>query len=139
MTHPELLTSGLEELLRYDSPVRDATFRVATSPIDLHGRTIAPGDLVSLLIGSANRDETRFPLAHQLDLSRDRNEHLAFGRGPHFCVGAALARMEGLVAFRLLLDRLGDVRGMRGCAAASVVVVSLGRTGVVVVVFSVVG
>ncbi|KND37271.1 cytochrome P450 [Streptomyces acidiscabies] len=108
--HPELLESGLEELLRYDSPVREATFRAATSPVELHGRTIRPGDIVSLLIGSANRDETRFPHPDSLDLSRDPNEHLAFGRGRHFCVGAALARLEGRVAFRLLLEHLGDVR-----------------------------
>ncbi|GAA0600690.1 cytochrome P450 [Kutzneria viridogrisea] len=107
---PELMRTGVEELLRYDSPVRNATFRVAAEPISLHGNTIQSGDIVSLLIGSANRDEARFPEPDVLDLARDPNEHLAFGRGPHFCVGAALARLEGGIAFRLLLDRLGDPR-----------------------------
>lgn len=107
---PDLLGTGLDELLRYDSPVRDATFRVAAVPIQVHHQLIDAGDIVSLLIGSANRDETRFPDADRLDLTRTPNDHLAFGRGPHFCIGAALSRMEGMVAFRLLLDRLGDVR-----------------------------
>jgi cytochrome P450 len=107
---PALIRTGLEELLRYDSPVRDATFRAATEPIRLHDQLILPGDIVTLVIGSANRDETRFPDADRLDLSRTPNDHLAFGRGPHFCIGAALSKMEGSVAIRLLLDRLGDVR-----------------------------
>jgi len=108
--NPALIRTGLEELLRYDSPVRDATFRVAVAPIWVRDQVINPGDVVSLLIGSANRDEIRFPHPDRLDLERTPNEHLAFGRGPHVCIGAALSRMEGAVAFRLLLERLGDVR-----------------------------
>lgn len=107
---PALIRTGLEELLRYDSPVRDATFRAAAEPILLHDRLIQTGDIVSLLIGSANRDETRFATPDVLDLKRDPNDHLAFGRGPHFCIGAALSRIEGTVAIRMLLDRLGDIR-----------------------------
>jgi cytochrome P450 len=107
---PALIHTGLDELLRYDSPVRDSTFRVATVPMWTHGQLIEPGDIVSLLIGSANRDETRFAAADRLDLTRTPNEHLAFGRGAHFCIGTALSKMEGAIAFRLLLDRLGDVR-----------------------------
>ncbi|MFJ3779616.1 cytochrome P450 [Streptomyces sp. NPDC090075] len=130
-----LVTTAVEELLRYDSPVRDATFRCAAEPITLHGQLIGEGDIVSLLIGSANRDEARFPDADRLDLSRTPNDHLAFGYGPHFCIGAALARLEGAVAFPLLLERLGPValakpadelpwrpaRVMRGLAALPVV------------------
>ncbi|MFJ9250707.1 cytochrome P450 [Streptomyces sp. NPDC101776] len=130
-----LLTTAVEELLRYDSPVRDATFRCAAEPVTLHGQLIGEGDIVSLLIGSANRDETHFPDAGRLDLSRTPNDHLAFGYGPHFCIGAALARLEGAVAFPLLLQRLGPValakpadelpwrpaRVMRGLAALPVV------------------
>ncbi|MGW3633962.1 cytochrome P450 family protein [Streptomyces sp. NPDC005122] len=139
LTGPEagagLVASAVEELLRYDSPVRDATFRCAAEPIGLHGRVIGEGDIVSLLIGSANRDETRFTDADLLDVSRTPNDHLAFGYGPHFCIGAALARLEGSVAFPLLLERLGPVslakpadelpwrpaRVMRGLAALPVV------------------
>ncbi|QIY65253.1 cytochrome P450 [Streptomyces sp. RPA4-2] len=130
-----LVASAVEELLRYDSPVRDATFRCAAQPFTLHGRLIAEGDIVSLLIGSANRDEARFTDADLLDVSRTPNDHLAFGFGPHFCIGAALARLEGSVAFPLLLERLGPVtlakpadelpwrpaRVMRGLAALPVV------------------
>jgi cytochrome P450 len=132
---PELVGTAVEELLRYDSPVRDATFRCATKPISLHGQLIGEGDIVSLLIGSANRDGARFPDADRLDLGRTPNDHLAFGHGPHFCIGAALARLEGAVALPLLLRRLGRVqlakpadelpwrpaRVMRGLAALPVV------------------
>ncbi|MFE2302583.1 cytochrome P450 [Streptomyces sp. NPDC059445] len=107
---PELVGTAVEELLRYDSPVRDATFRCAAEPIRLHGQSIDRGDIVSLLIGSANRDEARFADADRLDVGRTPNDHLAFGHGPHFCIGAALARLEGAVAFPRLLERLGPVR-----------------------------
>ncbi|MFG1807392.1 cytochrome P450 [Streptomyces sp. NPDC049040] len=106
---PRLLGTAVEELLRYDSPVRDATFRCAAEPVPLHGRTIGEGEIVSLLIGSANRDRRRFAEPDTLDLARTPNEHLAFGYGPHFCIGAALARLEGAIAFPLLLERLGTV------------------------------
>ncbi|MCX4779087.1 cytochrome P450 [Streptomyces sp. NBC_01264] len=125
----------MEELLRYDSPVRDATFRCAAESITLHGQVIGEGDIVSLLIGSANRDGHRFPDPDRLDLGRTPNDHLAFGYGPHFCIGAALARLEGAVALPLLLQRLGRVelakpaeelpwrptRVMRGLASLPVV------------------
>ncbi|MFZ3467890.1 cytochrome P450 family protein [Streptomyces sp. 4.24] len=131
---PALWATAVEELLRYDSPVRDATFRCAAEPVGLHGRTIGEGDLVSLLIGSANRDGGRFADPDRLDVGRTPNEHLAFGYGPHFCIGAALARLEGAVALPLLLERLGRVhlakpveelswrpaRVMRGLAALPV-------------------
>ncbi|MFI5987228.1 cytochrome P450 [Streptomyces sp. NPDC051555] len=131
---PHLVTTAVEELLRYDSPVRDATFRCAAETITLHGQRVAAGDIVSLLIGSANRDEDVFPDADRLDLTRTPNDHLAFGYGPHFCIGAALARLEGILALPLLLRRLGPItlakpadeltwrptRVMRGLAALPV-------------------
>lgn len=131
---PQLVTTAVEELLRYDSPVRDATFRCAAETITLHGQTIEAGDIVSLLIGSANRDGAAFPDPDRLDLTRSPNDHLAFGYGPHFCIGAALARLEGALALPLLLRRLGPValakpaeelswrptRVMRGLAALPV-------------------
>ncbi|GAB4050599.1 cytochrome P450 family protein [Catellatospora paridis] len=103
--NPELMPTAIEELLRYDSPVRDATFRVSTAPVELAGGVIPVGAIVSLLIGSANRDGGYFAEPDRLDLARQPNDHLAFGRGPHFCIGAALARMEARVAFGLLLAR----------------------------------
>jgi cytochrome P450 len=132
---PRLVATAVEELLRYDSPVRDATFRCAAKTITLHGQQIEEGDIVCLLIGSANRDDTHFPDADRLDLGRTPNDHLAFGYGPHFCIGAALARLEGTLALPRLLHRLGPValakpvdeliwrpaRVMRGLAALPVV------------------
>ncbi|MEV7416501.1 cytochrome P450 [Streptomyces sp. NPDC089919] len=132
---PRLVATAVEELLRYDSPVRDATFRCAAETITLHGRRIEAGDIVSLLIGSANRDGTAFPDPDRLELTRTPNDHLAFGYGPHFCIGAALARLEGSLALPLLLQRLGPIslakpadelpwrptRVMRGLAALPVV------------------
>lgn len=134
-TGPGLVATAIEELLRYDSPARDATFRCAADPITLHGQQISEGDIVSLLIGSANRDDTHFPAPDRLDLGRTPNDHLSFGHGPHFCIGAALARLEGAIALPLLLQRLGSVtlakpaeqlvwrpaRVMRGLAALPVV------------------
>lgn len=106
---PHLAASAIEELLRYDAPVRKATFRVAAEPVSLHGSHIPAGDVVSLVIASANRDPDHFDRPDVLDLTRTPNDHLSLGRGPHFCIGAALARLEGQIAFPLLLDRLGDL------------------------------
>lgn len=106
---PALIGTAVEELLRYDSPARDATFHAAATPIELHGYTIGRGDIVRLLIGSANRDRRQFAEPDRLDLARRPNDHLSFGHGPHFCVGAALSRLEASIAFPLLLERLGPV------------------------------
>lgn len=102
-----LADSAVEELLRYDAPVRTGTYRAARQPIRLHGRTIPAGDVVNLVIASANRDGDHFDQPDDLDLTRNPNEHLSLGRGRHFCVGAALARLEARIAFPILLDRLG--------------------------------
>ncbi|GAB1818268.1 cytochrome P450 family protein [Herbidospora sp. RD11066] len=101
---------AVEELLRYDAPVRTATYRRAAAPIHLERGTIPAGDVVNLVIASANRDPAHFDRPDDLDLARDPNDHLSLGRGRHFCVGAALARMEARIAFPILLDRLGDAR-----------------------------
>jgi cytochrome P450 len=107
---PERLPAAIEELLRYDPPVPHATFRFAREPIEIAGVTIPPGDQVIISLAAANRDGTRFPRAEELDLRRDDPRHLAFGHGIHFCLGAPLARMEALVAFRSLLGRFPDLR-----------------------------
>ena len=105
-----LAACAVEELLRYDAPVRTATFRVAAEPVSLRGTTIPPGEVVNLVIASANRDSRHFDRADDLDLSRAPNDHLSLGRGRHFCVGAALARLEATIAFPVLLARLGHPR-----------------------------
>src|SRR3954471_7287359 len=99
---PGLAPAAVEELLRYDSPVQLAT-RVALEDIDLGGATIPRGGRVMVLLGAANRDPARFAEPDRVDLTRRDAGHLAFGHGPHFCLGNALARLEGDVALRALV------------------------------------
>jgi cytochrome P450 len=96
-----LIPQLIEEMLRYDSPVQ-IVFRRTTEAVELSGRTIPPNAVVFILIGSANRDERKFPDPDRFDLSRDPSEHLAFGFGTHFCLGAQLARLEAKVALEEL-------------------------------------
>jgi cytochrome P450 len=104
----------VEETLRYDAPVQ-MMFRTATAPVEIAGVAIPQGATVLPLLGSANRDEQVFPHAELFDPSRDTREHLAFGHGVHFCLGAALARLEAriaveeLLAAAPLLELAGDV------------------------------
>lgn len=100
---PALIKPGLEELLRFHSPVELATERYARDNLELHGITIPKGQLVYLAIASANRDETQFSRPDRLDITREPNKHLSFGRGIHFCLGAPLARLEGSIAIQTLL------------------------------------
>jgi cytochrome P450 len=102
-SQPEQAASAVEELLRYDGPVEATTFRYARSDIDIAGTRVGRGDIVLGSVASANRDERQFVNPHNLDLERAPNRHLSFGEGGHYCVGAALARMEGRVAFNALL------------------------------------
>ncbi len=94
----------VEELLRYDPPFQ-ALGRVAASDLELGGVQIRPGDHVQLWIGAANRDPARFPDPDRLDLTRSDNRHLTFGLGTHFCLGAALARLELQTALTVLRAR----------------------------------
>ena len=96
-----LIPQLIEEMLRYDSPVQ-IVFRRTTQAVELSGRVIPPNAVVFLLIGSANRDERKFANPDRFDLSRDASEHLAFGFGTHFCLGAQLARLEAKVALEEL-------------------------------------
>src|SRR5262249_22912527 len=105
---PILISSAVEEFLRFDGPSQ-GTPRVTLEPMELHGTRIKPGDVVALMLGSANRDERHFERADELDLGRCPNRHLAFGHGTHFCLGAALARMEAEIAFPLVLRRFPDL------------------------------
>jgi len=103
---PALLPDAVDELLRLDSPVNVATIRFTAEPLTIGGTTIPAGETVLLAIGSANRDPEVFERPDELDLERPRGAGLAFGHGIHYCLGAALARLEGEIAFRTLLDRL---------------------------------
>ena len=104
-----LLPGAVEEMLRWVTPIKNMC-RVATRDVDFHGKTIAEGQKLMLLYPSANRDEDHFPDPFRFDIRRTPNEHVAFGFGPHFCLGASLARLELMVFFDRLLDRFGDLQ-----------------------------
>ncbi|MBO9542550.1 cytochrome P450 [bacterium] len=108
-THPEDMMSAIEEMLRYRSPVQ-WTARAATRDMELGGETIKEGQMVLAFIGSANRDEAVFKEPDRFDVRRDPNPHLSFGHGIHYCIGAPLARLEGAIAMRAMLARLGAIR-----------------------------
>ena len=102
-----LLGPAVEELLRYDSPAQGLS-RTLTRDVTLHDTTMRQGEKVLLLFGSANRDERAFPDPDVFDIERTSEHQVAFGRGIHFCLGAALARMEARIALDALLDRVPD-------------------------------
>lgn len=103
---PDLLPVAVEEMLRWVTPVIHFR-RTATADVELGGRRISAGDKVVMWYASANRDEARFPDADRFDVGRTPNEHVAFGAGgPHFCLGASLARLEARILFEELLTRL---------------------------------
>jgi cholest-4-en-3-one 26-monooxygenase len=105
-----LLPTAVEEMLRFVTPVMNFR-RTAMCDLTLGGTAIAEGDKVVFFHASANRDEDVFENADTFDVSRDPNPHVAFGGGgPHFCLGANLARMEIRVMFEHLLDRMPDIR-----------------------------
>jgi len=101
---PSLAPSAVEELLRYDGPVH-VTGRIATEDLDLDGQRFERGSQVIALLAAANRDPERFADPDRLDIGREDNQHLAFSHGIHYCLGAALARLEGQVVFGTLAAR----------------------------------
>jgi cytochrome P450 len=105
---PDLLPSAIEEVLRYRSPFQ-WTIRVTRREVEVHGRVIPAGKGVLPVIGSANRDPKQFPDPGRFDITRAPNPHIAFGHGPHFCLGAPLSRLEARVA---LTDLLGRLKGI---------------------------
>ena len=119
LTHPDqldalrsdrsLLPQAIEEGLRWEPPLHGIA-RVTTVDTELGGVAIEPGSVLSVAIGAANRDETRYPEPDRFDIFRDPQQHIAFGFGPHMCLGMHLARMETRVAVEALIDRLPDLR-----------------------------
>jgi cytochrome P450 len=115
VAEPARIGALVEETLRYDGPVQLLT-RVTTCETSLHGQTLPKGANVVVLLGSANRDERRFPDPDRFDVTRDTRGHVAFGFGAHFCLGASLARLETRAALDALvpeLPRLARVRPER--------------------------
>jgi cytochrome P450 len=105
---PALAAQAVEEMLRYDGPVMALT-RVAKEDVEVGGRRIAKGGLVYLMVNAANRDPAQFSDPDAFRIERDAAAHLAFGFGPHYCLGAPLARLEARIAFDRLLARLGRI------------------------------
>jgi cytochrome P450 len=103
--NPGLITTAVEELLRFDGPVQ-RTARIPSEDITIGGVTIGKGEMVMPFLGAADRDPAQFPDPDRLDITRADNRHIAFGMGIHFCLGAPLARMEGQIAINTLLARL---------------------------------
>ncbi|WP_217558826.1 cytochrome P450 [Paenibacillus sp. GbtcB18] len=106
---PSLLPGAVEEMLRMEGPIVIAS-RFAGEDIAMHGKVIRQGEIVLLSLATANVDPHKFPDADTLDITREENEHLAFGKGIHHCLGAPLARLEGQIAFGTFLRRLPELR-----------------------------
>jgi cytochrome P450 len=106
---PTLVRTAVEELLRYDGPVK-ATFRVARRDTELGGKTIRTGDRMLLILAAANRDPAKYPDPDRLEITRSPNPHVAFGQGIHVCLGAPMARLEAQEAFLALPRRFPDLR-----------------------------
>jgi len=109
-SEPALLPSAIEEFLRYESPIQMTSIRVTTEPVTVGEVTIPAGQPVLVSLLGVNRDPDAFGSPDELQLSRKDGQHLAFGHGPHFCLGAPLARMEGEIALGSLLDRFPRMR-----------------------------
>jgi pimeloyl-[acyl-carrier protein] synthase len=106
---PSLIKTAIEELLRFDSPVQ-MTSRVVLEDVTYKGLTFARGQEVAFLLGAANYDPAVYNEPQRLDITREKNPHLSFGGGIHYCIGAPLARLEGQIAIETLLRRLPDLQ-----------------------------
>ncbi|MSQ48213.1 MAG: cytochrome P450 [Deltaproteobacteria bacterium] len=103
--HPELIESAVEEFLRYEGPVQ-ITGRGTQHDIEIGGKQIKAGERIFTILAAANRDPAQFPDPDRLDITRRESRHLAFGYGIHFCLGAALARLEAQSAINTMLRRM---------------------------------
>jgi cytochrome P450 len=108
MADMSLINPAVEEILRWTSPVTHMA-RVATADTTIRGQQIKQGERVVMWYPSVNRDESVFPEPDRFDITRSPNEHLAFGIGEHFCLGAGFARLELKVLFQELLRRFPDI------------------------------
>lgn len=104
---PELIPNAIEEILRYEPPAPHVA-RYVTRNVEHYGQRVPEGSVMMFLVGAANRDDRRFPDGDRFDVHREVGQHLTFGYGIHFCLGAALARLEGRVALEEVLKRFPE-------------------------------
>jgi cytochrome P450 len=109
IARPELIRTAVEEILRFESPNQLGN-RLATRDVEIEGVAIPAGTYLTLGIGAANRDPAEFPDPDRLDIAREPNRHLAFGSGPHVCIGLNVARLEGRIAIGRFLARFPGYR-----------------------------
>ncbi|MEH7120477.1 cytochrome P450 [Neobacillus vireti] len=109
-SQPELIHSAIEEILRYNGPAEVSNIRFATEDVEFRGKHIHKGDMLFVALSSANRDSAQFINPDTLDITRGANNHIAFGKGVHYCLGAPLARLEGEIAINTLLKRMPELR-----------------------------
>jgi cytochrome P450 len=110
---PTLIPAVVEETLRYDAPVQ-LTLREAVADTEIANTPVAKGETIAVLIGSANRDEAAFRAADRFDPGRERGGYLTYGIGPHYCLGAHLALLEGTIALQALLSRVTAIERVAG-------------------------
>src|SRR5207245_10947843 len=104
-----LVEPVIEETLRYESPVQQLN-RMTTREVEVSGVRIPQGELVTVFFGAANRDPNEFPNPDEFRLDRDLRNHVAFGMGIHYCLGAPLARAEAKVSLNAFLDRFSEIK-----------------------------
>jgi len=104
---PSLIPNAIEEILRYEPPAPHVA-RYVNRDVELYGQTVPAGSIMMMLVGAGNRDDRRFPDGDRFDIHRQIGAHLTFGYGVHFCLGAALARLEGRVALDEVLKRFPE-------------------------------
>ena len=106
---PSLMPSAIEEILRYETPLQRG-FKLVAKDVEIQGATINKGQVVLQMLGAANRDPAHFPDPDRFDIRRNGARNIAFGHGIHFCLGAPLARIEGEIAIRTVIERLPNLR-----------------------------
>ena len=108
-SQPSLIESAVEEIIRQNGPVQSIS-RIALEDFQLGDKQIAKGDRISLTLGAANRDPERYTDPDRFNIERTEGRHIGFGFGIHFCLGAALARMEGQAAISTVARRMPELR-----------------------------